>query len=133
MQFIYSQSQVFHLTFMTLKSTGFKFFAKVMGGSYLFCCSSRITLTLQATLELWNVSNVLAKPKVLWKTSIRSGKTLVHTIRSNQFSFCNEKILHIVATNSTNLTYKSNILCIYRFRIGIRVHYWWNTTEMGLY
>ena len=42
-QIIYFQSQVFHLTFMFVKSTGFKFFTKVMGGDYIYCCSSHIS------------------------------------------------------------------------------------------
>ena len=28
---------------MSLKNTGFKFFAKTMGGNYVFCCSSQIS------------------------------------------------------------------------------------------
>ena len=42
-QIIYFQSQVFHLPVMFLKSTGFKCFAKIiMGGNYVFYCSSHI-------------------------------------------------------------------------------------------
>ena len=34
-----------------MKSTGSNLFAKVMGGSYIFCCLSRITLTLEAIFK----------------------------------------------------------------------------------
>ena len=34
-----------------MKSTGINFFGKVMAGSYIFCCSSCITLTLEATFK----------------------------------------------------------------------------------
>ena len=38
----YFQSQVFHLPIMFL-STGFNIFAKIMGGNYVYCCSSHIS------------------------------------------------------------------------------------------
>ena len=43
MQIIYFQCQVCHLPFMTLKSSGFNFFAEIMGGNYAFCCLSCIS------------------------------------------------------------------------------------------
>ena len=52
-QIIYLQSQVFHLPFIFMKSNDFKFFAKMIWGNYVFCCSSHIiALTLQATLKI---------------------------------------------------------------------------------
>ena len=36
-----------------MKSNDFKFFAKIIGGNYVFCCSSHIiALTLQAPLKI---------------------------------------------------------------------------------
>ena len=37
---------------MFLKSTGFKFFAKIMGGNYVFCCSSHISFNPTSHLNL---------------------------------------------------------------------------------
>ena len=36
---------------MFLKSTGFKFFAKIMGGNYVFCCSSHISFNPTSHLK----------------------------------------------------------------------------------
>ena len=36
---------------MTLQSTGFKFFAKIMRGSCVFCCSSCITFNPRSKLN----------------------------------------------------------------------------------
>ena len=36
---------------MTLKSTGFKLFAKIMGGNYVFYCSSRISFNPTSHLK----------------------------------------------------------------------------------
>ena len=53
---MYSQSQVFQLLFTTLKNTGFKFFAKIMGGNYVFVVQVILALALQATLSVSTVS-----------------------------------------------------------------------------
>ena len=37
---------------MTLQSIGFKFFAKIMKGSYVFCCSSCISFNPTSHLNL---------------------------------------------------------------------------------
>ena len=44
MQIIYLQFQLYHIPFMLLKSTGFKRFVKIMRGSYVFRCSSCISI-----------------------------------------------------------------------------------------
>ena len=51
MQIIYFKSQVFHSPFMALKSTGFKLFAKIMGGNYVSSCSSRISFNCTSYLN----------------------------------------------------------------------------------
>ena len=56
---------------MTQKSTGFKFFAKVMGGSYAFCCSSRVNFTLQVTLMHKNLKIFMTST---WKISMARKK-----------------------------------------------------------
>ena len=38
--------------FMTLNSTGFKLFAKIMEENYVFCCTSHISLNLAGHLNL---------------------------------------------------------------------------------
>ena len=65
-QIIYFQSKVFHLPFITLKSTGFKCFTKIMGWNYVFCHSTRISFnptshlnSLSANFTKW--SNTLKK------------------------------------------------------------------------
>ena len=57
-QIIYFQSQIFYLPFMFLTSTGFNFFAKIMGGNYVFCCSVHISFnpTSQIKLKQFSVS-----------------------------------------------------------------------------
>ena len=50
-QIICFQSQVFHLPFTFLKSTGFKFFAKIIGENYVFCCSSHISFNPSSHLK----------------------------------------------------------------------------------
>ena len=55
MRKLYFQSQVFHLPFIFLNGTGFKFFARIMGENYVFCCSSHISLTLQATCRIYSL------------------------------------------------------------------------------
>ena len=48
---LYFQSQVFQLPFKFVKSTGFKFFAKIMGGNYAFIAQVILALTLQVALK----------------------------------------------------------------------------------
>ena len=50
-QIMYFQSQVFRLPFMFRKSTGFKYFPKILGGNYVFAVLVVLASTLQATLN----------------------------------------------------------------------------------
>ena len=61
-QIIYFQFKEFYVPFMTLQSTGFKFFAKIMTGSCIFCCSSCISFNPASHLndcfcycKVWNM------------------------------------------------------------------------------
>ena len=47
---LYFQSQVFQLPFKFVKSTGFKFFAKIMGGNYAFI--AQVILALNSTSRI---------------------------------------------------------------------------------
>ena len=54
---------------MSLKSTGFNFFAKIMGRNYVFCCSSQISFSHTNQLNGLEMSKQLnANCKVFAKT-----------------------------------------------------------------
>ena len=85
-QIIYFQSQVIHLPFMFLKSTDFKFSAKIIGGNYVFCCSSHISFNPTSHLNVYcslkerflpkrNIRNVLFNTPVLYSYQITLQKT----------------------------------------------------------
>ena len=46
MQIIYFQFKECYISFMTLQNIGFRFFAKIMTGNCVFCCSSCISFNL---------------------------------------------------------------------------------------
>ena len=50
-EIIYFQFKEFYVLFITLQSIGLKFFAKIMKGSCVFCCSSCIIFNLQVTFS----------------------------------------------------------------------------------
>ena len=58
---------------MTLKSTGFNFFAKIIGGNYFFCCSSHIifnpTSHLNMTENIESISIEINLSKAKWLVS----------------------------------------------------------------
>ena len=85
-QIIYFQSQVIHLPFMFLKSTGSKFSAKIIGGNYVFCCSSHISFNPTSHLNVYcsleerslpkrNIRNVLFNTPILYSYQITLQKT----------------------------------------------------------
>ena len=51
MQIIYFLFKEFYVPLMTLQSIGFKFFAKIMKGSCVFCCSSCISFNSTSHLK----------------------------------------------------------------------------------
>ena len=60
-QIIYFQSQVFNLSFIFLKRSGFDFFAKMIGEKYVFCCSDHISFKPTIHLKLKSFENKVFK------------------------------------------------------------------------
>ena len=50
------QFKDFHVHFMTLQSAGFKFFAEIMRGSCVFCCSSCISFNTRSHLKCYLIN-----------------------------------------------------------------------------
>ena len=61
MQIVYFQFKDFHVPFMTLQGIGFKFFANIIRGSYVFCCSSCISFNPTSHFKLLPVPVDLSK------------------------------------------------------------------------
>ena len=60
---------------MSLKSTGFNFFVKIMGRNYVFCCSSQISFSHTNQLNGLEMSKQLnANCKVFAKTFLGAKK-----------------------------------------------------------
>ena len=53
---IYFQFKDFHVPFMALQSIDFKFFAKIMRGSCVFCCSSCISFNPRSHLKSYLIN-----------------------------------------------------------------------------
>ena len=57
MQIIYFEFKDFYVSFMTLQSIGFKFFAKMMKGSCVFYCSSCISFNPTSHLNVYKAKS----------------------------------------------------------------------------
>ena len=67
---------------MTLKSTGFKFLAKIMGRNYTFCCSNHNTLNPTSHLDV--------DTKIISKSlAAKLKKTLPKISSSNETAYIN--------------------------------------------
>ena len=60
-QIIYFKFKDFYVPFIALQSIGFRFFAKIMRGSCVFCCSSCISFNLTSYLKHFFVVVVFCK------------------------------------------------------------------------
>ena len=81
---IYFQFREFYVPFMTLQSIGFKFFAKVIKGSCVFCCSSCISFNPTSHLNKLLSELIYAERDSLSVTAYTDNQSLHNNLHSTK-------------------------------------------------